>query len=381
MEDTDYSFNDAMRQRMETWLKQDEPPLAPLCDWLQGYDVPPAGHDLEPFEWILRGIPPGPERHPSEIHLGRAIARLLAPGPHEIPALDRPEEVTYNALKLAAAIGPQRELGCALRELLHAESLSGEWHGADLRRCLLDALIENQFDRKLEPLWSEMLDRTVPETRFLKGGPYDGFQGVLLLPKSEAEPGEPALDAIGGALKALAISFEGRRNKRQRFRDAVQRVTETHRHWPTWDLDLIVQADASSWPRWALESLPSLFVLLRVPEGEWGRVVAWKYILNSRPRSCAYTVQWSLCENRVIEVSAPSATIGILARIAAALEPIRNSHEYPSDHSLLDAMTVEMVIQELEELTRPDGIGELAQGYAHARMMLDEELGVGAIAV
>ncbi len=243
------------------------------------------------------------------------------------------------------------------------------------RRCLLDALIENQFDRKLEPLWSEMLERTVPATRFLKGGPYDGFQGVLLLPKSEAEPGEPALDAIGGALKALAISFEGRRNKRQRFRDAVQRVTETHRHWPTWSRDLILQAYDSKWPEWALESVPtSLYIPLATAIDGARRVLAWKYLLYPIPHTWEYEVEAQFRNGVVREVIVAGKVARFLEEVAFVIEPVRRQHPDPSDRSLRDEIAHEMDHQALAK--RLIGQGELADAYEQAAERIFREIDV-----
>ena len=379
MDNVDYSFTNAMRERMEGWLREDEPPLDRLCAWLQGYDVPPAGHDLEPYEWILRGIPVGSDRHPSEVHLAHAVAKFLTAPRNELPALDRPEEANYNALKLAAALGPQRELSAALRALHDSRLPEGEWHGIDLRRCLLDALIENQFDRKLEPLWSEMVEGEVSESRFLWGSPNDGLQGILLMPSDEAEVSTPVLNAIGSALNALALKCERAPNRRQRFRALIQHVKATHVQRPSWDLDLIMLAYEYKWPLWAVESLPRLYIPLQTLEDGKRGFVAWKYLTYPIPEEWGCDVGAQFRNGIVREIFIPPHAIPFLDEVAGVLESVRTQYSDSSERGLVGEVLHEMQVQAVKK--HLENQEQLAVAYEQGAKRIYDQINVGQTAV
>jgi len=45
-----------MKRKLVTWLADTEGEKARLLDWLQGYDLPPVGDELAPYEWLLLGL-------------------------------------------------------------------------------------------------------------------------------------------------------------------------------------------------------------------------------------------------------------------------------------------------------------------------------------
>ena len=107
---------------------------------------------------------------------------------------------------LCAELSCPTQLADLLYDMFQRRKLEGDWQGINLRQALESALITNQRDSRLQAVWHEMLTQRRHE--FLTGDEYAGFEGIRLMPTSEATRGEPALDAIGAALAAIATRLE-----------------------------------------------------------------------------------------------------------------------------------------------------------------------------
>jgi len=234
--------------------------------------------------------------------------------------------------------------------------------------------MENQLDRSLEPVWNAMLEGRIPADRFLQGTPDNGLRGVLLMPKSETEPDQPALDAIGRALKEMAKRLSERQDRRARFREAVQEVKNAHPQRVIWDLDLILQAHEYNWPLWAFESLPRLYVLLETLPSGARRLMVWKYILYPI-RECLDSATRVFLGGTLVETTVPTTLTEFLDEIVAVLEPLRASHQLPSDKSLRAAVAHEL--QQQAACNQLAGARDLAHRYELAIEQLYDELSVG----
>src|SRR6185503_11521173 len=147
-----------MRELVARWLGDDQAGPGLLVRWLQGYGLPPVGHDEEPYLWLLRGIPPGADRDNVEEAFANRVAKLLDEKPDETRLGERPDQLLYNLYHLCAGLQRPDELGERLYAVFTRGKLKGEWRGVDLRYALLGALISNQVDARLLPVWEAMLE-------------------------------------------------------------------------------------------------------------------------------------------------------------------------------------------------------------------------------
>jgi len=322
-----------MRRMLGEWLAREDWEPRQLIDWLQGYDLPPVGHDEEPYLWLLRGLPIANERHQAETRLACRVAKVLEGKPDKSSPGTRPDEVLYNLFMLAAGLGCPHQLTNPLYEIFERGVLKGKWLGVDLRQALQAALILNQLDNRLQPVWESMVERG--EHDFLPGNEYDGLEGLRLMPESEATLGEPALDAIGKALRNMASHLNQEPDRRQQFRSLIAKVLETYPGRPSWNIDLVQQADKYQWPVWAVECLPSLYIPLKDQLCESDRAMVWHYILACVPESHKYEVITELCEGYVLDVKMSEEVSNFVQFIAPVFEQARLNNPYSSDRSVI----------------------------------------------
>jgi hypothetical protein len=243
-----------MRTIVRNWLASDDWNTTQLIDWFQGYDLPALGHDEEPYLWLVRGIPEADERYPAEKKFASRAAVLLKEQPDVKRPGKRPDQVLYNLLMLCAGLACADELFDPLFEVLERQKTQGNWRGIDLRTALKAALISNQKDSRLLPVWEDaLLDG---EQRFLAIDEYEFIDATRLMPPSAAKRGEPAVDAIGKALKIVAKRNEHQEMREEIFASAAKKVIDTYPGRPMWGRDLLLQAVQQEWPKWAIETIP-----------------------------------------------------------------------------------------------------------------------------
>jgi hypothetical protein len=173
--------------------------------------------------------------------------------------------------------------------MLERGRLSGKWNGLDIRGALLTALMANQTDDRLDPLWKDMLDEKAGLA--LPGTAYDGFRGALLMPPFAEGAGEPALDSLGYALRRMAEHLDEKgydlAERAARFRRLIESVEQTYPDHAI-KARLITRAAEWAWPEWAINSLPLVVreeagsALVSVLLGDFGlsattRVCAGRY--------------------------------------------------------------------------------------------------------
>jgi hypothetical protein len=328
------------------WLSH--PSTEPLEDWLQGYGLPPVGHDEEPYIWLLRGLPRGKGRHDAEQELSSQLARVLQREPDRHRPGRRPEQMLYNLLMLCAGLSTSTELAEPLDAMFQREVLAGHWQGHDVRDALLLALIHNQPDARWGPVWSQLLAGGHP---FLPGGPYDGFRGILRMPPPGGQPGEPALEAIGQALRQMGDYLSERHysDRRPRFRELLSWVEQTYPSTRR-PRDLLELADRQHWPEWMVTCLPTLCIDLGpAPEGRrhfllWTMIArflphpgrqSWPKIARILRRPATQPkLEQELCGGVVEQIQIPGPWVKEVKEIAGAMEKARMVAPYPSDSAL-----------------------------------------------
>jgi len=219
--------------------------------------MPPVGHDEEPYLWLLRSLPEADERYDAEKEFAKRVAVLLLDGPDVKRPGKRPDQVLYNLFMLSAGLSCPDELAIPLHEVYERRSLRGKRLGVDVRTALKAALIVNQRDSRLQSIWEQFLQKR--NHQFLPGDEWDGFEGIRLMPESEDRRGEPALDALGRALKAMAEYLESDQARVNKSHYLVVKIMDTYPGRPTWDTDLLLQALKQEWPSWTVESIPGQY--------------------------------------------------------------------------------------------------------------------------
>lgn len=122
------------------WLLDPSYDPKTLINWCQGYNLPPIGHNDDPYLWIYRAV----EYVKKE--LARRIAVFLDEKPDIHRPGDRPGEVLYNLLMLSAALNCPDILYKPLKRMKERKVLPGDWLGVPLAAVLDDALCANQPD-------------------------------------------------------------------------------------------------------------------------------------------------------------------------------------------------------------------------------------------
>jgi hypothetical protein len=273
-DDIEVSAVREMRERLANWLAQKDWDVKQLADWLQGKGLPALDDDEEPYVWLLRGLPLADERYRAEIELAARAGRLLETQPDTQAPTPERDELLYNLLMLCAGLSCPTQLADPLHAMFERRQLAGVHQSINLCQALESALITNQRDDRLGHVWQEMIRQRGHE--FLTGDEYAAFEGIRLMPASDATRGEPAMDAIGAALAAMAAHLEERRDRRMEFHRLINRVLRTYPMRPTSYSKLVYQAHDNGWPDWAVSCLPKLFIPLATQAEGWREVLLWE---------------------------------------------------------------------------------------------------------
>lgn len=322
------------------WLERSDWTTQELIGWLQGFELPSARYEDEPFRWLLRGVPLAGDRFHAEREFARRVASLLNERPDVECVGRRPNELLYNLLELCAALSVPDHLADPLWEMFGRRALKGIWRGVDLRISLRRALTTNQRDSRLEFVWQEMLSGKGHP--WLLGDHYDGFEGVRLKPTSAATRGEPDTDAIGCALAAMSAHIKADRGCRIEFGSLVSRILGTYPGRPSWHAELIEQADDKKFPTWAVSALPSLFV--RVPAKDEVTTADACYLLWNvfvpilKGIDKPFAVEKTLCdEGIVLQVRISKDAEMELALASSLIEQRRLSNPYKSYRTVVQS--------------------------------------------
>ena len=324
----------AMRALLAGWLGDPDAPLDRLVAWLQGYGLPVGGEE-EPYIWLLRGLPLTRDRKKSRALLAQRVAATWENRP-ELNRLGRQHnKFLYGLLMLSAELERPDDLNATLYRLYEDNALTGDYGGLDLRAALRTALAENQIDARLTNEWFAMLEKT--GTARLPGGPYQGFEGVLLMPQAPSERGRPYFDALGQALATMSRHLEGDSRRRPKFRALLESVSEKFNKPPSLDHQLLVQADKHSWQKWAWQSLPSLVVVIPHVERRV-LVLLWRVYCDLIPVSSSTTGR-ALLGGEVLELEMSEDIANRVLPSVRSLDNGRYQNPYFSELSTYRVMS------------------------------------------
>ena len=204
---------------------------------------------------------------------------------------------------------------------------------------------------------------------------------VIRVMASDDPRSEPSSYLISQELAAFAQSIEGKEDRRRLFRRAIERLWQTYSHGQErsqWNVKLIHAADQACLPRWAVESLPSLYeplsvaatsgqgqLLLRLfrrSQARPDRVLVWEYLREAIPLGYDYRCLRVLCGGVVVELELSDDARLFLEWGAPNFERMRHAIDLPSDRSMLGSATQAFI--EIELLA---GDQELATACANRR--------------
>ncbi|MDQ3802388.1 MAG: hypothetical protein M3416_00810 [Acidobacteriota bacterium] len=337
------------------WLDSADQDTHQLSRWLQGYDLPAIGSDDEPYVWLLYGLPPGGDYHLRETQLAERTARLINERPDVLRPGDMPERLLYNLLSLCSGLSAPDQLAEPLYAMYERRALEGQWLGVELYDALLSALVPNQVDDRLAGVWRRMLDGEEPEP--LRGNMYDGFEGILWMPKSRLTRGEPDLGSLGHALWVMSRHLDGTPHCRLEFTSLLDKVQEIYFGHPTWKTDLLNLAHKYNWVRWAVECLPDLSFVVEEVEPALDRhaggekitrlIVWWPFTKVLEAGAAAadfrFKTEKSFCDKQVFQVILPQREMQFIVGLASFVEPYRIYNPFPSPASVVgniaDAMS------------------------------------------
>ena len=238
-----------MQERMIPWLWGDQLNIETLMTWLQGYNLPPVGHEEEPYHWLLRGIPATatPEaRDYMERHLAEGLTIILGEEPDMHPVVaDRHDEFLTSLYWTCAGLNRPAFLAEPLWEAykrLKYSKLSGAH-----RDALQAAMVQNQSgDRALKEIWEPMVEKG--KQRWLRGTEVVGYEGILARHRTV----KPDFEKVFWALSTISRRWEGTKEDRIAFKGMV---------WKVPGLEHVNAAStlltaADGWSTWARSVLP-----------------------------------------------------------------------------------------------------------------------------
>lgn len=255
------------------WLKG---PIAAddrvLVDWLQGFGGMPAEHlGGTPSDWLYRAAqrarPVGSVGERALRVVARRLALVLDRQPDAKPLGDLPAELLTNLFYLAAKCRDRVVLWEPLLEVWHRhERQPGPlMQKPEVRTAFRAALTANQAGTELTRFWLKLV-RSEPVAA-LGGGWLEGLRGVCLQP---LEDGVSLPSDLGNAIRVLVDSRRGDlRAGREDLASAFELVASILHRNEFLDLALANLVNQAGWPRWAVESLPSLVIDLHESQGRY----------------------------------------------------------------------------------------------------------------
>jgi hypothetical protein len=162
------------------------------------------------------------------------------------------------------------------------------------------------------------------------------------MPPASDRRGEPALEDLGKAFKAVATYIEDEKETRQKeFHDLIVKIEQTYPGRPTWDKDFIEMALQFQWPIWAVRSLPHLYVV--VERFADGRVMAylWQYVLSCIPDRLHYEAA-DIVPGELFRVVMDKDTAEFVHCLAPRLENTRLKNPYYSERATIGGIAHEL---------------------------------------
>ncbi|MGB7923156.1 MAG: hypothetical protein WCF57_07920 [Pyrinomonadaceae bacterium] len=260
-----------------------------MLSWLKGYELPPVGHEEEPYVWLLRAFSNSDEAHRQE--MARRLADFLhSERPHQRLNEKYDDETLYNLLCLSGGLRCRNQLAEPLFQVYdffnnnpEGRTLLAKRSRYNLSGALRDALIANQVSPHFQDVWKQMFEGQPHE--LLRGSRFSGAEGILRMPGSATEPDKPAIEDTGWMLTKMVEYLESEEKRHRTFRRLLERTKEAWPDYPNWDEDLLRQAIKYQWPEWAILRLDTLVVPLDNWTEGMQHYLVWEFYLNYLQKS------------------------------------------------------------------------------------------------
>jgi transcriptional regulator with XRE-family HTH domain len=143
-----------MRRKLLPWLWE-RGPLERLAEWLQGYDLPPAGDEVPPSQWLLDAL--RPDEHELRTLLAKQLGKAILARRWDVePPAGREQNLVRNLLTLAEGLRSPSVLGDAVwtvyqrRAYVRLEGSTDPVPG----HPLVGAAVYNQPDGRFRDFWT-----------------------------------------------------------------------------------------------------------------------------------------------------------------------------------------------------------------------------------
>lgn len=304
------------------WTRQNEANLDELTDWLKGYMPVPVGDSDEPYVWLLEAV-----RATFSADDESAFASRVAEVVDKWVTESREDELFQDTLqallRLCAGLNCPDELAPCLDKFFR-ERIAPDpavWTPS-VRAALRAALIENQVDGEYESLWNDMLDS---KEAVLPGNPFDGYEGILMMPGSQGR-GLPDCDRIGRALSKVALYLNDDDDREIEFQARLELCEQAYPLWTTLDQELVEQAHQHRWPRWAVLALRRLSFMASRSD-QWVSAYLWWELYDlCHPEEFGFRSIQYLCDGEVVKLEMPLKTYEFIRDNMAKSELIRQEY-------------------------------------------------------
>jgi hypothetical protein len=169
-------------------------------------------------------------------------------------------------------------------------------------------------------------------------GEGSAFEEVSLESEPGAEQSKPDFEQIGRMLKEMAEYLRNEYDRRFEFRSHIEKVIRKFAAQPQWGEHLVRLADTYQWPSWAVESLPSIYIIRSTTAEEFITAYVWRQIVDNLPEN-GYEAVRELCQGLFLEIRMPPKTAERAEAIAQIIEEHLRKNPYSSDDAF--AGTVE----------------------------------------
>ena len=241
-----------MQEMIIPWLCQESSlGIDKLVGWLAGRGLPPVGHDEEPYQWVLRGLPKA-NRGYFELKLAERLSVILGEQPDVEPIVTGQDDEFLAGLywTCAGVSWPSLlfEPLWAAYKRLEQTKLSGP-----VRDALQAALVNNQAgDKPYRWIWLPMLQKGTHH--LLRGNEITGYDGL----RRRHEQVIPCHEELFQALGDISHRWKGESADVRAFRRLILRMPQIREYSVAKKLLAFAKSRSAGWSAWAKATLPGV---------------------------------------------------------------------------------------------------------------------------
>jgi hypothetical protein len=154
---------------------------------------------------------------------------------------------------------------------------------------------------------------------------------------------------IGNTLKDLAGHLEEEFDRRFIFRSFLEKILETYAEYSTLDRDLVLIADEYQLPKWAVESLPSMYIPAKESQAGNDRALVWRRVLDCVPQHYEYQRLRELCGGEFIDLEISTVTLRLIGLVSNIFESHLMHLPFSSEnafHGAVNEALMELALKE-----------------------------------